>query len=620
MPGAEPRWTRLRRAAFQARQEIIRARLTRREMLKLGLLTSAGTLAAISGLSDRASADGGGGCGTSPRTRSFVEPLPIMPMLPPVPLAALDPPPQREPNLAINPATGIEFEGRGRFNGKVRPGTDAFQFFDQYAPQQYFLTRMKETRVMISPDLPEQVLWGFDLGDSGPAITPGPTIVNRIGVPNLLRRVNLLPPEGQNGGFGIPSVSTHLHNFHSGSESDGGPCRYFERGQYFDYHRTMAFAGFDSTHPGQGDPNEMLSTLWYHDHRIGNTAQNVYKGLAGFHLDFDERDTGQEFTGFHLPSFPNFDIPLLLTDKVIDPDTGKVCFDLFNFDGILGDKFLVNGKIQPFLDVKKRRYRFRVLNVGPSRFYQLFLTDPKHPSTRLPFWVIANDGNLLPTPVQVESFTIGVAERMDIIVDFAKLPGNPSTLRLENRLVQEDGRGPNDELHAAGKGDQLLEFHVGEVVADGSVDPATQPHFLDLPSTNEAPRITRHFKFERGNGQWQINGRFANCDQIRFRVKRNTAERWILQNDSGGWQHPIHIHLEEFQILKLNGAVVKSGTVDRSRKDVVRLVHNGTAEVFLRFRDFRGDYPMHCHNVIHEDHAMMLIWAVDDVGDNKTEP
>src|SRR5262249_37974361 len=139
----------------------------------------------------------------------------------------------------------------------------------------------------------------------------------------------------------------------------------------------------------------------------------------------------------------------------------------FNFDGILGDKFLVNGKVQPYLDVKKRRYRFRVLNVGPSRFYQLFLTDPRNPSTRLPFHQITNDGNLLPTPVQVESITLGVAERMDVIVDFAKLPGNPSLVRFENRLVQRDGRGPDDDLRAAGRGDQLLEFRVGEAVADG---------------------------------------------------------------------------------------------------------------------------------------------------------
>ena len=615
------RWTRLREKAWQARQDIIQARLSRREMFKLGLLTSAGTLAALSGLSDRASSDDTE-CepGQSPPTHPFVEPLPIMPILPAIPQGSLDPAPTACPNNAINPATGLPFEGRGQFNGVLRPGTDCFQFFDRFPPQQFFRTRMRETRVRISPDLPLQTLWGFNLGGTDPAVVPGPTIVARYGVPNLVRRVNELPPEGQNGGFGIPSVTTHLHNMHSGSESDGGPCRYFERGQYFDYHRTMARAGFDSTHPPFGDVRETMNTLWYHDHRIENTAQNTYKGLAGIHLNFDELDTGQEFTGFRLPSFPEFDIPLVLMDKLIHPSTGLVCFDLFGFDGLLGDKFLVNGKIQPFFEVKKRRYRFRVLNTGPSRFYQLFLTDPRNPSTRIPFWVIANDGNLLPRPVQVESFTLGVAERFDILVDFARIPGNPRSLRLENRLVQDNGRGPKDELRAAGQGDQLMEFRIGDAVADGSVDPATGPHFYDLPDTTEPTRVTRTFRFERQNGQWAVNGRFANCNEIRFRVKRNTVERWRLVNESGGWQHPIHVHLEEFQILSVNGVAPAANSPERSRKDVMRLGFNQTIEVIYRFRDFRGDFPIHCHNVIHEDHAMMLLFAVDDEGDLKQTP
>ena len=63
-----------------------------------------------------------------------------------------------------------------------------------------------------------------------------------------------------------------------------------------------------------------------------------------------------------------------------------------------------------------------------------------------------------------------------------------------------------------------------------------------------------------------------------------------------------------------------NGSVDGSRKDVVRLGFNDRRELFFRFRDFRNDYPMHCHNTIHEDHAMMLLWQVQDVGDNNTEP
>jgi FtsP/CotA-like multicopper oxidase with cupredoxin domain len=166
-----------------------------------------------------------------------------------------------------------------------------------------------------------------------------------------------------------------------------------------------------------------------------------------------------------------------------------------------------------------------------------------------------------------------------------------------------------------------LKFIVtGGTVTDGSAAPTATTQYFALPSTNVTPLVTRTFKFERGNGQWQINGKFFNCDDVRFRIKQNSVEKWILQNSSGGWQHPIHIHFEEFQILKVNGQSLPAVSVDRSRKDVMRLEHNSQIEVLFRFRDFLGRYPMHCHNTIHEDHAMMLRWDIDTVGDTKTNP
>ena len=543
------------------------------------------------------------------RRPAFVEPLFVPPILPEVPLSTLNPAPTNLPNTAINPATGLPFEGR----------TLQHQFRASYPPAKYFTTTAAAGAWSFSSALPTQTIWGFDTPSGGPTF-PGPTLVSQYGQPILVRRHNGLPPVSQNGGFGLPSISTHLHNFHTGSESDGNPCMYFERGQYYDYHYTMARAGFDSTHPGAGDPRETLGSLWYHDHRIDNTAANVYKGMAGFHLMFDDVDTGDEGSGLHLPSFPDYDIPLFLTDKLFDPGTGQLCFDLFGFDGLVGDKFAVNGKLQPFFDVSRRRYRFRILDGGPSRFYELYLTDPNHPNTPIPFWIIGNDGNLLPRPIQATSVRLSVAERVDIIVDFDNLPNNPSVLYLENRLEQDDGRGPDEEILPPTQGDYLMEFRIGAPVADGSVDPATLPPLRALPSKTAPPRVTRTFKFDRRNGQWAINGRFASCEQTRFRVKRNSVEHWILRNSSGGWQHPIHIHLEEFQIIRRNGVAPPANSFEDSRKDVLRLGFNEEVEVFFRFRDFRGVYPMHCHNTIHEDHAMMLLFDIDDTGDMKAEP
>ncbi len=106
--------------------------------------------------------------------------------------------------------------------------------------------------------------------------------------------------------------------------------------------------------------------------------------------------------------------------------TCQTVFDLFNLDGILGDRFLANGAIQPYLNVEKRRYRFRLYAPGPSRWWEWSLWDG---TNFLPFWQICTDGNLLPNAVQVTSVRIAVAERVDIIVDFSKIKANAPLLR-----------------------------------------------------------------------------------------------------------------------------------------------------------------------------------------------
>jgi len=600
--------------AAHNRREIVAAGLSRREMMKMGLLTASGVLVAKRGLSARALDSAGQPTGQcpSPQTTPFVEPLPTIAnggMVRKQPKGSLlSPAPTVAPNTAINPATGLPFEGRTRSHQLLgNPNFDP-----RNDPNRLYEVRQQAANISIHPNLPLQPLWGFD------GRVPGPIYVAHYGQPILVRNYNDLPDN--NGGYGINKVSTHLHNGHTPSESDGFPCDWFRKGQFYDHHYPNA--GFSSTHQPGGDPNEAMSTLWYHDHKVEFTAQNSYKGLAGFYLLFNDKDTGNETTGFRLPSFPDFDIPLMLNDKVIDPCTGLLFFDLFNDDGILGDKFLVNGKIQPFFNVQPRRYRFRILDGGPSRFYQLFLTDLASPSTVNQFWQISNDGNLLPKPIKVSSLKLGVAERSDIVIDFRPLAGK--TVYLENRLIQQDGRGPmGEQLKSAGQGNLLLKFVVGSgTVPDNSVNfETTNVTFYPLPP-RPTPRITRTFRFDRTNGMWAINNKLmdSECQDLRLTVQKNSAERWILQNNSGGWQHPVHIHFEEFQIVRRNNTLIPTTSVEHARKDVVRLRENEEIEIIMRFRDFVGRYPMHCHNTIHEDHAMMLRWDIANTGDNNTNP
>ena len=636
--------------AFAERQEMVKAGLTRRDLVRMGLIAGGGVggglLATEKGMA--AELRSSSALGKLPPLKPFVQPLPILPVLPrrdPVTDPGFAPAPTAEPNRAVNPATGLPFEGRSEVHQSRGPGQPG-----AFEPEDFMVTRIAANpNAVVHHDLPQQTVWGFNRGDADlgndPPLSPGPVVVLRHLHGALIRRYNDLPPIQQNGGFGVPEVSTHLHNFHSASDSDGGPCdpvqqRFFFRGQYYDYFHNMRFAGWNSTNQPDGDIQEYLSYLWYHDHRVDHTAENTYKGLVGPSIVFGEVDTGNEETGLRFPSFVEgggFDIPLVFADRLFDPTTGQLAFDAFNTDGILGNVFLVNGRVQPFLEVNQRRYRFRLLVAGPSRFFQFFLTNPDNLSQSIPFLVISDDGNLLGRPVKTPSVRLSVGERNDIIVDFARIArefGNPKRLILENRLEQTDGRGPTGKILPAGKGDQLLELRIGPTAPDDSVDydPQSFPGVparaddavfgpIVLPDiSNVQPRITRTFRFERGGGGWQVNGQFMDCTRFRFRTQRDQFERWIVVNDSGGWHHPVHIHFEEFRIISRNGVKVKPGDIEFARKDVVQLRTNDSVELLVRFRDMNGGYPFHCHNTVHEDHQMMMLFENADVGDNKTTP
>jgi FtsP/CotA-like multicopper oxidase with cupredoxin domain len=644
------RWDEMYQA-FKNRQELIKAGFTRRDLVNMGLLTAGGALIAKNGLSSRAFAWGGSGngwgggncsygntgCGNcaSPFTAPWIMNMPIPPVKQPIALSSLTgPAPTIAPNNAVNPATGVAYEGRTRPH-QSPIGTDSRLPFP--ATKVYQVTQ-QEADVVVAGDLPSQRLWTFD------GITPGPTYVAQYGTPILIRNYNSLPPD--NGGFGLNSVSTHLHNGHTPSESDGFPCDYFAAGQYYDQYYPNQLAGFLSTHQStNGDINEALSSLWYHDHREGFTAQNVYKGLLGHYILFNGSDTGDETTGFRLPSFPDYDIPMMFADRCFDASTGEMVFDTFNIDGILGDKFMVNGVVQPVLHVHPRRYRFRWTNSGPSRFLQLYLTDLASPSTPQPFWQISNDGNLLPHPVQVPAVALGVAERADVIIDFAQYAGK--TIYIENRLKQPNGQGgPTGSVVSGGQGFLTLKIIVDlPAVADNSAAPSASTSYYTLPSVSASPRVTRNFNFDQGrNGQWTVNGNLFSCNSPRFLVQQNTLEQWNFQN-GWNWSHPIHVHMEEHQVTKgapglygsssddssnysrwgsqycWSGCTNNSPTgVNLARKDTVRMTPKANATIKMRFRDWLGRYAMHCHNVIHEDHAMMLRFDVATTGDTKSSP
>jgi FtsP/CotA-like multicopper oxidase with cupredoxin domain len=254
----------------------------------------------------------------------------------------------------------------------------------------------------------------------------------------------------QNNGFGRHTISTHEHNGHHGAENDGFTGAFFFPGQFYDYHWPIVLAGFRTITPAATDPKaatpddnggkinipgdwrETMSTHWFHDHMFSFTSQNVYKGNAAMFNIYSALDRGNEAindgVNLRLPSgtlksFGNleYDVNLMLADKAWDAQ-GQLAMDIFDFDGFLGDRMTVNLTYKPFFEVERRKYRFRILNASVSRFFKIALSDG---STMIQ---IANDGNLLPSPVPLTQLDEqGIAERYDIVIDFSRYTPGPNT-------------------------------------------------------------------------------------------------------------------------------------------------------------------------------------------------
>lgn len=243
------------------------------------------------------------------------------------------------------------------------------------------------------------------------------------------------------------------------------------------------------------------------------------------------------------------------------------------------------------------------MNGGPSRYYQFYL------SNGASFKQLSTNGNLLPSVITTTNIRLSVAERTDVIVDFTGVAAG-TKVYLQNRLEQVDGRAPTGKIIAP---TNLVEFRVqAGTVIDNSRVPTT---ILALPSKTQAVSKSRTFGFTTNNGAWTVNNEIFDPNTITIFPKLNSKEKWTFTS-GGGWGHPVHVHFEEGQILSRGGNATLVAD-DVGRKDVYRLGDGamgtsgtGTLDTFYQLRDFVGDYPVHCHNVVHEDHFMMTRFEI----------
>jgi manganese oxidase len=700
--------TRIREAdnARKNRAEIVQAlshgQVSRRELIKWGLFTTAGLLAPIHGLNpfvQSAYADSNIPTGAPPSplfgVQAFTQPMPRFDVLPRNPVSSLNPAPQAEANQTQQPVPDALGGGFGPIEGRPPGPIWAHQQFSLFSPNVAVEVTQEGAKpnTVYNPGVSSSLNSGIDptqafpprfhpdLPDQGPlafwtynGTFPPKLIQVRYGDPILFREHNKLPADvTQNGGFGRHTITTHEHNGHHGAENDGFTGAYFFPGQFYDYHYPVVLGGLktintDASNPRAsspadngglnkvpGDWHETMSTHWFHDHMFSFTSQNVYKGIAGMFNIYSGLDRGNEAindgVNLRLPSGTDkswgnldYDLNLMLADKAWDQD-GQLYFDIFDFDGFLGDAMTVNLVYKPFFEVERRKYRFRILNGAVSRFFKIAVADAS--GNAQPMIFIANDGNLMPHPVVLTQLDEqGIAERYDIVIDFSKYPVG-TKLWMVNLAEHENGKRPSKDLTLAqALSGESQDPCVGKFLEFRIVRDPAKPDVSQVPDTMipnpDLSRIPiaryRTFEFGSGAGQttndpvttffgpWGIetDGQggmlAADFGRISAAPKFGTREVWTLVNGGGGWDHPIHIHFEEGQVLARNGDPSQVPAWEKGRKDVYRLRPGGSVTLTIQFRDFGGMFMEHCHNTVHEDNAMLLRWDISKSGTPFLDP
>jgi FtsP/CotA-like multicopper oxidase with cupredoxin domain len=324
--------------------------------------------------------------------------------------------------------------------------------------------------------------------------------------------------------------------------------------------------------------------------------------------------------------------------------------------GFVGDVMTVNCTAYPVLNVERRRYRLRFLGASLARQYELsFRQGTVQPARgRQGQWSfgtarqggrivynlgtqvmrmtqIASEGGLLPNPILRDSIEIWPAKRREVVVDFSQYQdGSPTrpgdVVYLTNTAEMLDGR----LISSKGKwAVPLMKIVIGNLpaVADRS-DPGLTARAgvfnpaKPLRARIPAPVLAKNMDFtlQRGGAaggetEWLINGLQFDPTRPLWAPTLNTFETWGINNGGGGWTHPMHIHMEEHQVVARSSGLGAGSNPPHpedpiGKEDVVALEGSEQTTIYRGFRTFLGNYVAHCHNLAHEDHNMMFGWAI----------
>ena len=411
-------------------------------------------------------------------------------------------------------------------------------------------------------------------------IAPGPTIKMRAGRRSIVRVRNHLPPINPVTGTTF-DTAVHLHGGASLPQFDGYASDVIPTGFFKDFRYANA---------------QNARTVWYHDHGVHHTAHNAYAGLyAQYHIH-DEAEA-------QLLPQGEFDVPLTVGDALFGR-TAQIRYDDRSTSGLMGDVILVNGQPWPLMRVRRRVYRFRILVASNARTYR-FALDNGDPVT-----MVATDGGLMPQSVEVDQWRQSSGERYEFLVDFSRYRAGQ---RIE--LVNRSPKNNVDFDHT----DKVLAFEVTDAPVDRRdhtwkriPQALVSTHAMEITEDQAVRRRTD--RFERSGGEWRINDHtWQDVVDSDFQLLDADPELGDIEvvtfvNKSGGWNHPAHLHMVDFKVLDLNGR--EPFPYELGPKDTVYLGEGESVRVLVEYRPHKGRYMLHCHNMAHEDHDMLVQYAV----------
>jgi FtsP/CotA-like multicopper oxidase with cupredoxin domain len=335
--------------------------------------------------------------------------------------------------------------------------------------------------------------------------------------------------------------------------------------------------------PHQGiQPNESWSptftvdqdaaTLWYHPHIAGDTADQVYNGLAGLIFINDENSEK-----LNLPEqYGINDIPLIVQDRSFD-DEGNFAYSTSMMGVEAGDTILINGTANPFVNLNKGIVRFRILNASNSQNFEFSMSDGSS------FQQIASDGGFLEAPLSRKSIFLSPGERAEVIIDFSNTRRNTVSLMLGSKPI--------------------MDINLTGSIPDTTEIPESLITIRPIPAGNNPG--TREFDLQSMGISGTINGKFFDMTRIDEEINLNETEIWIVRNRGGMMQsggHPFHVHGTQFQVLSRNGK--KPSAEEKGFKDTIFVDSGEEVKILVRF-SHPGIFMYHCHILEHEDNGMM---------------